>query len=78
MSSNALRETTPFSRKHFSYTLFSSHAKRIQLVYLLAFLLLNPTYFRERGMTYLIGKFVENKLAFSNQLLDHLVASQPT
>ena len=29
-------------------------------------------------MTYLIGKFVENKLAFSNQLLDHLVATQPT
>ena len=71
-------ERPPFSRKHFSYTLVSSHAERIQLVYLLAFLPLNPIYLMERGMAYLIGKFVENKPAFSNQLLDHLVASQPT
>ena len=39
---------------------------------------LNPIYLRRRGMAYLIGKFVENKPAFSNQLLDHLVAGQPT
>lgn len=53
MSSNTLRETTLLAENISSYTLVSSHAERIQLVYLLAFLPLNPIYLRERGMTYL-------------------------